>query len=64
MAKKPAFIADLLPSNTIVEVVKLDLKGNFVGKKDMEYGQWKKMTKQSGFIYRAYQKKFSQFEKI
>ena len=61
MAKKPAFIADLLPSNTIVEVVKLDLKGNFVGKKDMEYGDWKQMTKQSGFIYHAYQKKFSQY---
>lgn len=61
MAKKSSFIPDLLPSNTIVEVVKLDLKGNFVGKKDMEYGQWRQMTKQVGFIYRAYQKKFSQY---
>ena len=58
---KPTFVADLLPANTIVEVVKLDLKGEFVGKKDMEYGEWKKMKKQSGFIYRCFQKKFSQF---
>lgn len=60
MAKKTSF--ELLPLNTVVEVVKLDLKGNFVGKKDMEYGQWLEFKRQSGFIYRCFQKKFSQFE--
>lgn len=60
MAKKVSF--EILPLNTVVEVVKLDLKGNFVGKKDMEYGQWLEFKRQSGFIYRCFQKKFSQFE--
>jgi len=58
---KPTFVVDLLPANTIVEVVKLDLKGEFVGIKEMDYGDWKKMTRQKGFIYRAFQKNFSQF---
>lgn len=58
--KKASF--DVLPLHTIVEVVKLDQKGNFIGKKDMEYGQWKDFKRQSGYIYRCFQKKFSQFE--
>lgn len=60
MAKKVSF--EILPLHTIVEVVKLDLKGNFVGKKDMEYWQWVEFKKQSGFVYRCFQKKFSQFD--
>lgn len=55
------FIPDLLPSGTIVEVVKLDNKGEFVGIKDMEYKDWKTMKKQAGFIYRCFQKGFSKF---
>ncbi len=58
---KPIFTHDLIPDSTIIEVVKLDSKGNFVGKKDMLYADWKKMEKQSGFIYRAFQKNYSQF---
>lgn len=60
MAKKTTF--EVLPLHTIVEVVKLDFKGNFVGKKDMEYGKWKEFKGQSGFVYRCFQKKFSQFD--
>ena len=60
MAKKVSF--DLLPLNTIVEVVKLDLKGEFVGKMDMTFQQWKEFKKQPKFIYRCFQKKFSQFK--
>lgn len=52
---------DILPLNTIVEVVKLDLNGEFVGKMDMEFGKWKDFKKQPKFIYRCFQKKFSQF---
>ena len=60
---KQIFTTDLIPDNTIIEVIKLDIKGNFIGKKDMEYGEWKKMKKHSGFIYRAFQKGYSQFKK-
>ena len=44
------YIPDLLPSSTIVEIVKTDKKGEFVGIKEMEYGLWKKMEKQAGFF--------------
>jgi len=64
MAKKTSstFVVDLLPAGTIIEIVKFNGKtGEFVGIKTMEYGEWKSMEKQKGFIYRAYQQKFSQF---
>ena len=54
---------DLLPSNTVVEVVKLDKKGEFVGMKLMSFGDWKQMARQPGFDYRAFQKGFSKFKK-
>lgn len=65
MVKKgnPNFTTDLLPVATMVEVVKLDRKGEFIGIKDMRYGEWKVMKRQSGFIYRAFQKGFSKFKK-
>lgn len=63
MAKvNPKFSPDLLPAATMVEVVKLDSKGEFIGIKDMKYGDWKVMKKQAGFIYRAFQKGFSKFK--
>ena len=57
------FSPDLLPSNTVVEVVKLDKKGEFVGMKLMSFGDWKQMERQPGFDYRAFQKGFSKFKK-
>lgn len=54
------YIPDLLASNILVEVIKIDREGGAV-KKDMEYGVWKGLKKQKGFTYRAYQKGFSQF---
>ena len=58
------YIPDLLPSSTIVEIVKTDKKGEFLGIKEMEYGLWKKMEKQVGFFYRCYQRGYSQFKKL
>lgn len=58
----PKFSPDLLADTTTVEVVKLDKNGEFVGMKLMSFGQWKSMEKQSGYIYRAYQKGFSKFK--
>ena len=64
MAKaNPKFSPDLLPAATIVEVVKLDKKGEFVGMKLMSFSDWKQMTRQPGFDYRAFQKGFSKFKK-
>lgn len=57
------FSPDLLPANTVVEVVKLDKKGEFVGMKLMSFGDWKQMARQPGFDYRAFQKGFSKFKK-
>ena len=55
------FIPDLLPAGTEIDVVKFDEKGDFAGIKSMPYGEWKKMEKQKGFTYRAYQKGQSSF---
>jgi len=60
---KKKYIPDLLPTGTIVDVVKTDKDGEFSGLKSMLYGEWKKLVKQPGFVYRAYQKGFSQFNK-
>jgi len=55
-------LTDLLPLNTIVEVIRVDREGNFV-KKEMKYSEWKEFKKQIGFTYTCYQKGFSQFNK-
>lgn len=61
---KPTFVADLLPANTIVEVVKYKLSnGEYVGTKEMTHGDFKAMEKQKGFRYQEYQKGYSQFKK-
>jgi len=52
-----------LNDTTIVEVVKLDKKCNFVGIMDMEYGKWLNFKGQKGFTYISFQKGFSQFKK-
>lgn len=64
MAKKgnSKYIPDLLPSGTTIEVVKISKKGEVIGIKEMQYGEWKKMTKQVGFTYRAYQKGHHSFK--
>ena len=54
---------DLLPDTIEVEVVKLDKKGELVGMKLMSFGDWKQMTRQPGFDYRAFQQGFSKFKK-
>lgn len=59
--QKKKYIPDLLPLNTIVEVIKIDLKGNFIGKKDIKYSEWKEFKKQKGFNYTCFQKGFSKF---
>lgn len=59
---KQNYTPDLIPANTIVEVVKLDNNSEFVGMKLMEYSNWKKLEKKKGFIYRCFQKGYSQFK--
>ena len=59
---KQNYTPDLIPANTVVEVVKLNsLNMEFVGMKIMEYSEYKNMKKQKGFIYRCFQKGYSQF---
>jgi len=59
---KKKYIPDLLPSGTIVEVVKYNRRtGDFVGMKLMSHGDFKNMEKQKGFRYQEYQKGFSQY---
>jgi hypothetical protein len=60
--QKKRFLLDLLPINTIVEVIRVDKDGNFV-KKEMKYGDWKEFKKQIGYTYTCYQKGFSQYNK-
>lgn len=59
--QKQRFIPDLLAPSTIIEVVKIHSDGT-VQKKNMEFGEWKKMKKQPGFTYRAYQIGYSKFK--
>lgn len=62
MAVAKKYIPDLLPLGTIVEVVKFNGKtGEFVGKKSMSHGDFKKMDRQKGFVYKSFQLGFSQF---
>jgi hypothetical protein len=56
--KKTTF--ELLPLETIIEVVAIDREGGAM-KKEMKYGDWLEIKKKKGFIYKAYQKGFSQF---
>lgn len=64
MAKqdKSKYAPDLIPASAEVEVVKINiLNMEFVGMKIMEYSEYKNMNKQKGFIYRCFQKGYSQF---
>jgi hypothetical protein len=65
MAKKanPKYIPELTPRGEVLEVVKLDKNGDFVGSKKMTYGEWRKMERQGEFTYRAFQIGFQQFKK-
>lgn len=57
----PKFTPDLLHTSVQVEVIRTDKLGKNV-KKIMSYGEWKAMKKQAGFVYRAFQLKFSQYK--
>lgn len=57
---KKRFLPDLLQDNVVIEVIKISFDGS-VQKKDMTFGEWKLLNRQKGFVYRAYQKNFSQF---
>lgn len=57
----PNFTPDLLPKETMIEVIKTDKNGK-AWKKQMKYGDWKSMKKQPGFVYRAYQIGVSQYK--
>lgn len=59
---KQNYTPDLIPANTIMEVVKYNQKtGEFVGMKLMSHGDFKSMVKQKGFRYQEFQKGASQF---
>jgi hypothetical protein len=58
--QKKRFLPDLLPINTIIEVIRVDKDGNFV-KKEMTFGEFKGIKKRKDFSYIAYQKGFSMF---
>ena len=55
-------ISDLLPLNTIIEVVRI--KGEEVVVKEMSVDQWQNLVKQKGYNYKAFQKGFSQYKRI
>jgi len=57
---KKRFLPDLIPNNTIMEVIRRDKKGNVV-MKVMTHGEFKSMEKQKGFHYQEFQRFFSQF---
>lgn len=59
MKKKTEVKSIDLPDSTIIEVVRT--KDNEVIKKEMTVGEWKKLKKQFGYNYTAYQKGFSQY---
>jgi len=64
MAKqdKSKYAPDLLPANTVVEVVKYDKKtGEYVGMKLLSHGDFKNMVKQKGYRYQEFQKGVSQY---
>ena len=48
-----------LSSDTIIEVILT--KGDEVVKKEMTVGEWRVLKKQSGYVYRAFQKGFSKY---
>ena len=58
---KPKFTGDVLPHETIIEVIRTNSYGEVI-KKEMTFGAWKNLKKQSGYTYIAYQLKFSQFK--
>jgi hypothetical protein len=58
--QKQRFIPDLLPSGTIIEVVKIAPDGSSK-KREMTFGEFKALKKQKGFTYRSYQSGVSQF---
>jgi len=61
--EKKKYIPDLIPANTIMEVVKYNQKtGEFVGMKLMSHGDFKSMIKQKGFRYQEFQKNISQYK--
>ena len=59
MAKK-VISSDLLSDNTVIEVLAIDKLGKVV-KKKMTFSEWKFIKRKKGFIYKAYQLGFSQF---
>ncbi len=63
MKKQSKDYFSLLPDNTVLDVVKTDKHGNYLGTKEMTFENWLSFKKQTGFFYRAYQKTFSQFKK-
>lgn len=60
MAKNKVEIS-ILSDSTIIEVVRI--KGDEVVVKEMELSAWKKLVKQEGYRYVAFQKGFQQFKK-
>jgi hypothetical protein len=59
MAKKTSFIGGL-PDGTPLDIVRVSKSGEVI-KKEMTYREWRGLKKQTGYIYLAYQKNFSQF---
>lgn len=48
-----------LSNDIIIEVIRT--KGDEVVKKEMTVGEWRVLKKQSGYVYRAFQKGFSKY---
>ena len=59
MSKK-VISSDLLSDNTVIEVLAIDKLGKVV-KKKMTFSEWKFIKRKMGFVYKAYQLGFSQF---
>lgn len=49
-----------LSMDTIVEVIRISPSGNYVMKL-MRYGEWLEFKGHDGYIYRAFERGFSQF---
>lgn len=49
---KPKFTGDVLPHETMIEVIRTNSSGEEI-KKEMTFGAWKNLKKQSGYTYIA-----------
>lgn len=60
MAKKTVYLG--LAPETMVEIVKVNIKTGVSEKREMTYGEWLRLKKQAGFNYLPFQLGYSSFK--